>query len=297
MTNSSNNPEEAKIQDFNTYAENTWCPGCGNFGIEISAKQAFVDLINEGKIKKDNIVILSGIGCHAKISDFINVNSFYSLHGRSVAPACGIKIANPDLNITAFAGDGDAYGEGISHLIFAAKRNNNINVIIHNNRNYALTTGQFSPTSPMGFQGRSTPKGSIEEPFNPLELMMVSGATFIARSFSGNPVHLKETIKQATSHKGFSFVDVLQPCTTFYNNFEFYRERVYELEKDYNASDKDAALEKIKEWNYLNGENNKIPIGVIYKEDKPTYEENLLKDKNPYDLPVAEIKNTLEKHI
>jgi 2-oxoglutarate ferredoxin oxidoreductase subunit beta len=292
-----NNSEEAKIQDFNSYAENTWCPGCGNFGIEITAKQAFTDLINEGKVEKDNIVILSGIGCHAKIADYINVNSFYSLHGCATAPAAGIKIANPNLNVLAFAGDGDAYGEGISHLIFAAKRNNNYTLVVHNNRNYALTTGQFSPTSPEGFKGRSTPNGSIEEPFNPLELMLVSGATFVARSFAGNPAHLKEVLKQAALHNGFSFIDVLQPCITFYDTFQTYRERTYELDKDFDSSNKDNALEKIKEWDYENGEDKKIPIGIFYKKDKPSFEDNLLKDKNPYNLPIPEISGTLEKQI
>lgn len=286
------------IQELKTYAENTWCPGCGNFGIEITVKQAFTELVNEKKIKKENIVVLSGIGCHGKITDYLNTNSFYSLHGRVAAPATGIKLANLKLSVVGFAGDGDAYGEGLSHLIFAAKRNSDISMIIHDNRNYALTTGQFTPTSPKGFKGKSTPKGSLEEPFNPLELMLVSGATFIARGFSGNPNHLKKIIKQAILHKGFSFVDILQPCVVFYNSFEFYRDKIYDLnKKNHKVSDRKSAMRKIKEWNYLNGESKKIPIGIFYKIKKPTFEESVLKQKNPYNLPIPNLKKLLKEHV
>ena len=283
-------------KNFETYAENTWCPGCGNFGIEIAIKQVFAELINEKRIKKENLVILSGIGCHGKITDYINANSFYSLHGRVIAPATGIKLANPKLTVVGFEGDGDAYGEGLSHLIFAAKRNSDITIIIHDNRNYALTTGQFTPTSPKGFKGNSTPEGSLEEPFNPLELMLASGATLISRTFTGLPNHFKKTVKQAILHKGFSFVDVLQPCVSFYNTSELYREMIYDL-KNHKASDENAAIKKIKEWNYLNGEKRKIPIGLFYKINKPTFEQNLIGKRNPYNLPIASIKNMLKKYI
>lgn len=288
-----------KKENFNTYAKNTWCPGCGNFGIESAVKQTFIELVNKGNLKKENIVILSGIGCHAKIIDYINVNSFYSLHGRVPAPATGIKLANPELSVIGLIGDGDAYGEGLAHLIFAAKRNSDIAMIIHDNRIYALTTGQFTPTSPKGFPGKSTPKGSLEEPFNPLEIMLASGATFIARAFSGNSNHLKKIIKQAILHKGFSFVDVLQPCIAFYNTSEFYRQRVYDLQKGkHNVSDWQSAIKKIREWGYTNDEKTKkIPIGIFYKIKKPTFEENLVKKRNPYKLPVPVLKNLLRKHI
>lgn len=287
-----------KVEDFKTEIKNTWCPGCGDFGIELAVKQSFAELINAKKIKKENIVILSGIGCHGKIVDYINVNSFNSLHGRALAPATGIKIANPNLTVVGFSGDGDGYGEGLSHLISAAKRNINITLIIHNNRVYALTTGQFTPTSPKGFKGRSTPDGSPELPFNPLELMLVSGATFIARGFSGNLKHLQKIIKQAILHKGFSFVDVLQPCVTFYNTFEFYRQRVYELEKGgHNFSERQAAIKKINEWNYMDGESKKIPIGIFYKTPKPTFEENIIKQNIPFGLPVPSFRELLKEHM
>ncbi|MFH1847992.1 MAG: thiamine pyrophosphate-dependent enzyme [Candidatus Omnitrophota bacterium] len=244
-----------------TYAKNTWCPGCGNFAILNSIKAVMGALIEEG-LPKEKIVIVSGIGCHAKISDYLNVNSFYSLHGR-VVPVCeAIKLANPELTVIGFAGDGDTYGEGLEHLIFAAKRNIDINIFIHNNRVYGLTTGQYTPTSPMGFKGRSTPGGVKEFPINPLELMMASNASFIARGYSHGIELLKKIFKEAIAHKGFSLVDVLQVCVTFFNMYEYYNSRVYEL-KDHDPADYTKAMEKIKEWDY--NIDSRIPLGIFYK--------------------------------
>ncbi|MDP2981285.1 MAG: thiamine pyrophosphate-dependent enzyme [Candidatus Omnitrophota bacterium] len=244
-----------------TYAKNTWCPGCGNFAILNSIKAVLMALIEEG-FPKEKIVIVSGIGCHAKISDYLNVNSFYSLHGR-VVPVCeAIKLANPELKVIGFAGDGDTYGEGLEHLIFAAKRNIDINIFIHNNRVYGLTTGQYTPTSPLGFKGRSTPDGTKEPPINPLELMIASHASFIARGYSHGIELLKKIFREAIGHKGFSLVDVLQVCVTYFNMYEYYNSKVYEL-KDHDPSDYNKALTKIREWDYNN--DARIALGVLYK--------------------------------
>lgn len=263
---------------LDTYCQNTWCPGCGDFGILKSLKEAINVLVKEG-VPKEKFVLTSGIGCHAKIVDYLNVNSFYSLHGRPISTATGIKIANPELRTIAFSGDGDSYNEGISHLIHAAKRNINITAIIHDNRNFALTTGQFTATSPKGFKGRSTPEGSIEEPFNPLELILASGATFIARGYTAKGEHLRNLIVEGIKHEGFSFIEVLQPCVSFFNIYQFYNEKVYELE-EHDPNSRDKALNKIKEWDY-NSEDPKIPIGLLYKIQKPTYEEELLQGLIP----------------
>src|SRR3990167_9426025 len=222
-------------KNLGTYAQNTWCPGCGNFAILNAIKTALGELNQEG-VPLERVVLVSGIGCHAKIVDYINVNSFYSIHGRVVPPAEAIKIANPDVKVIGFAGDGDAYGEGIEHLIFAAKRNIDITMLIHNNRVYGLTTGQYTPTSPLGFIGRSTPFGTKELPINPLEVMLSSGATYLARGTSHGVDLLKKIFKEAILHKGFSLVDVLQVCVTYYNMYEYYDKRVYEL-KDHNPQD------------------------------------------------------------
>ena len=265
-------------KDLDTKAKNTWCPGCFNCGIETAFKRAVSELVEEGR-DFNKFVILSGIGCHAKIVDYVNLNSFYSIHGRVIPPATGIKVANPDLKVIGFQGDGDGYNEGMEHLIWAAKKNTDITVVIHNNRVFALTTGQYTGTSPKGFPGRSTPKGSIEEPFNPLELMLASKASFVARGYAGKVDHLKDLMKEAIKHKGFSFIDILQPCVTYFNTNELYNKNIYELAKRYNCGDYSSALKKAGEWNY-SSEDKKIPIGLFYLQERETYEELILRDIN-----------------
>jgi 2-oxoglutarate ferredoxin oxidoreductase subunit beta len=252
----------------------TWCSGCGNFGILTALKQAVGWLVEKGTFRKEDFVVVTGIGCHAKIVDYLNLNSFYSLHGRPIATAEGIKLANPNLKVIVCAGDGDAYNEGISHLIHAAKRNIDITVLVHNNRSFALTTGQFTATSPFGFKGKSSPEGNVEEPFNPLKLMLTAKATFIARGYSAKPDQLKNLIIKGVQHQGFSFIDVLLPCLIFFNTLQLYNKKVYQMEEKDLTSEKEA-LRKIEEWQY--GKNNaKIPIGVFYKIKKPIYEKQLL---------------------
>jgi 2-oxoglutarate ferredoxin oxidoreductase subunit beta len=236
--------------------------------------KSVLNSLNDEGLPLENVVLVSGIGCHAKIVDYINVNSFYSIHGRVFPPATGIKLAKPFLKVIGHAGDGGAYGEGLEHLIFAAKRNVDLTAIIHNNRVYGLTTGQYTPTSPLGFIGRSTPFGTIELPLNPLEIMLSSGASYIARGASHGIELLKKIFKEAILHKGFSLVDVLQVCVTYYNMYEYYAKRVYEL-KDHDPTDYNQALSKIREWDY-NGD-SPISLGVFYKKEALTMEERFLK--------------------
>ena len=274
-----------------TYAPNTWCPGCGNFAILEALKKTFTQLNEEGNSIND-IVLVSGIGCGSKIVDYIDINSLCSLHGRPVASAEGVKMGNPELKVITSIGDGGTYNEGISHLIHAAKKNIDITVLVHDNRNFALTTSQYTATSPEEFEGGSTPDGSVETPVNPMELMLASNAGFIARSYSGKLEHLKNTIIEGVNHKGFSFIEILQPCVTYFNTFPVYNERTYEL-KDHDSSSKEAAKEKMREWNYNNEEKN-IPLGVFYKEQKQSYEEQVLGKLNPSKkTKEAEIKNVL----
>jgi 2-oxoglutarate ferredoxin oxidoreductase subunit beta len=259
-----------EAKDFGTSAKNTWCPGCGNFAILNATKAVLKSLVDEGT-PAENIVMVAGIGCHAKIADYVNVNSFYSIHGRVLPPAQGIKIANPGLKVVCFAGDGDAYGEGLDHLIFAAKRNIDITILIHNNRVYGLTTGQYTPTSPRGFKGRSTPRGTFESPLNPLELMLASGASFVARAYSGKLDMLKAIMKEAISHRGFAIVDVLQVCATFFNLYDYYNKKVYEL-KDHDPSNFDRACARVREWDYSS--DAPIALGVFYRTEAPRFEES-----------------------
>jgi len=255
--------------NLGTYAPNTWCPGCGNFAI-LSAMKTVLGELNAEGLPLENIVLVSGIGCHGKIVDYVNLNSFYSLHGRATPAAEGIKLADPKTKVIVFSGDGDAYGEGIEHLIFAAKRNIDITMIIHNNRVYGLTTGQYTPTSPLGFKGRSTPAGTLEQPLNPLEVMLACGATFLGRGTSHGLELLKKLFKEAIMHKGFSLVDVLQVCVTYYNMYEYYDKKVYEL-KEHNPQDYNQALNKIREWDYNN--DSPIALGAFYKKEIPAFEQ------------------------
>ncbi len=255
-----------ELKDLETEATITWCPGCGNFGILQAFKEALIEL----GLRREQVVAVSGIGCHGKICGYVNVNSFHVIHGRVLPILTGIKLSNPELVAVGFAGDGDAYSIGLGHLPHAIRRNLDLTYIVHNNMVFGLTTGQTTPTSPLGFKTRSTPFGSPEEPINPLTFALASGATFVARGFPGKLLHLKSLIKQAIQHKGFAFIDVLQPCVAFNNTWRFYNERVYELEKEgHDPSDWNAAYKKALEW----GE--RIPIGLFYREERPTLRDRL----------------------
>ena len=259
------------IKELGTYAENTWCSGCGNFGILNAFKKAIVKLEEKG-ISKNNIVMVTGIGCHAKIYDYVNLNSIYALHGRDMATAQGVKIGNPDLKIVNFSGDGDAMGEGLEHVIFAAKRNSNITIIMHNNGVYALTLGQYSPVSKKGWKGPSTPRGSVEEPLNALSLMLEAGATFLARGYTAKIPQLVDLIVQAIEHKGFAFVEVLQPCVSWNNTYELYNKITEVLDREPKTYEEAMIIAKKKD---------KLPLGIIYRTQKPVFHEQLYGIHNP----------------
>lgn len=258
----------AKIDNFQTPYKITWCPGCGNFAILQALKNAFLEL----GLEPDNILAVYGIGCHGHMVNYLKTYGFESIHGRALPIATGAKIANKNLNVIAIVGDGDQLGEGGNHLIHAARRNIDITCIIHNNQLYALTVDQASPTSQTGFKTRSTPEGVIDEPLNPLSLAIASGASFVARSFAGRISHLTKIIVEGIKHRGFSLIDVLQPCVTFnyLNTYSWFYQRVYDIsEQGHNPQDKILAFKKALEWG------DKIPIGIFYKEDRPIFEEKL----------------------
>lgn len=251
--------------EYNTYQTPTWCPGCGNFGIWYALKNAFKEL----NLANNEIIMVFGIGCSGNLSNFLKVYGFHSIHGRALPVASGIKLGNHALNVIATSGDGDGLGIGLGHFIHTCRRNIDITYIIHDNRIYGLTTGQTSPTSPQGFVSKSTPFGVIEQPVNPLALAITSGASYVARGYSGEIDHLAALIVNCIRHKGFSVIDVLQPCVSFNPaySYNFYNPRVYKLEEaGHDPSDFDKALELSLEFN------DKIPIGLFYKVDKPTYE-------------------------
>ncbi len=281
------------LKDLETGRRNTWCPGCGNFGILKALKDALVRL----NIEQEKVVMVAGIGCSGTITNYVKVNTFHTLHGRVLPVATGIKLSNPELIVIGHAGDGDAYAIGSSHLIHAARRNIDITYIVHNNMVYGLTTGQTSPTSPVGMKSKTTPFGSFENPVNPIALGIASGATFVARGYAGRPKHLSMLIEEAIKHRGFALIDVLQPCVTWdrERGYAWYNERVYELEEEnHDYTDKNMAYAKAYEWG------DRIPIGIFYWVEEPTLEDRLPQlDENPSkaDLEKITIKDIIEEMI
>lgn len=275
---------------LDTYAENTWCPGCGDFAILNAIKAVLRGLMADG-IRREDLILVSDIGCAGKIMDYVGVNSFDSLHGRSVATAQGIRLANPDLKVVVHIGDGGAYAEGLEHLLFAAKRNADITVIVHNNGVYGLTVGQAGPMTPPGYRGRSTPYGSETEPFNPLDLLWTAGASWLGRGYTHGIELLKDLYRQAILHPGFSVVDTLQICVTFRNLYSWYNDRVYELE-GHDPRDASQAVAKIREWDYMS--DGPVALGVMAVRDRPVFGAEFgEREKPPADVS-AEVRAVID---
>jgi 2-oxoglutarate ferredoxin oxidoreductase subunit beta len=245
-----------------------WCPGCGDFGILTAVKKALVEL----EIEPYQVLMVSGIGQAGKLPHYTRCNVLNVLHGRTLPPATGAKIANPELIVIAIGGDGDGYGEGGNHFIHTVRRNHDITYLVHNNQVYGLTKGQASPTSDPGFVTKTTPDGAVT-PINPIALAIAAGGSFVSRGFAGDVNHLVNLIKKGITHRGFALIDILQPCPSFNhkNTHSWYRERVYKLEEEanYDPGNKAAAFDKAQEW----GE--RIPIGIIYRKELLTFEEQL----------------------
>ncbi|PIV62715.1 2-oxoacid ferredoxin oxidoreductase, partial [Candidatus Roizmanbacteria bacterium CG01_land_8_20_14_3_00_33_9] len=244
------------MQDFSGYTP-TWCPGCGDWGIGIAIKSALAQM----GLSPSDVGVVFGIGCSGNMNDFLNAYAIHGLHGRAIPTAIGYKLANHKMSIIVVAGDGDCYGEGGNHFLHACRGNHDITVIIHDNRVYGLTTGQVAPTAMKGALSKSTPYGLIESPIDPLGLALTQGATFISQSFAGDAQHMISMIKSAINHKGFSLVNVLQPCVTFnkINGYQYYRKRVYKL-IDNKVNNKDRAMKIIQDI-----EKEKYPLGIIYQ--------------------------------
>jgi 2-oxoglutarate ferredoxin oxidoreductase subunit beta len=255
------------MQDLSTPVTNTWCPGCGNFGILMALKRAIIQL----SLGPEEVVTVTGIGCHGKLTNYVKVNGIHVIHGRVLPAAAAIKLTNTGLTVLGFAGDGDAYNIGMGHFPHAARRNHDVTYVVHNNLIYGLTTGQASPTSVRGHRTRSTPRGVFELAVNPVAQALASDASFVARGYAGDMHHLTELLKQAIAFKGFALVDVLQPCVAWnrVNTYDFYKERVYKLEEEgHNPTDLVKAHERALEWE------GRIPIGVFYRKEREVYREN-----------------------
>jgi 2-oxoglutarate/2-oxoacid ferredoxin oxidoreductase subunit beta len=261
---------ELPISTYESIIEPDWCPGCGDFGVLRALELAAGRL----GIQPKDLMVVSGIGCSSNLPGYVHAYGVHSLHGRAVAVASGIKLANHKLNVVITGGDGDGYGIGIGHFIHAMRRNLDLTYIVMNNQIYGLTTGQASPTTMKEIRTKSTPLGNLELPINPVALALVSGATYVSRGFSGENKHLAELMAGAIAHHGFSLVDVFSPCVTYnkVNTYDYFRKRTYKLEAEesYDVGNVEMALEKSFEWG------DRIPIGVFYRDEQPTYE-----DKEP----------------
>jgi 2-oxoglutarate ferredoxin oxidoreductase subunit beta len=243
-----------------------WCPGCGNFGILRIVKTALREL----NVKPEELVMVSGIGQAAKTPHYLKTNIFNGLHGRAIAAALAIKAVNPNLTVIVESGDGCSFGEGGNHFLHNILRNPNITHLAHDNMVYGLTKGQASPTSQYGFMTPVQVQGVTNEPFNPVALAIALDAAFVARVFMGDQEKTKEIIKAAINHKGYSFVDILQPCVTFnkVNTWKWFKENTYYLEDSYTPDNKAEAFRRTQEQ-------TKIPLGIFYTTSKRTFEENL----------------------
>lgn len=254
-----------------------WCPGCGNFSIWNTLKEA----LEEIEITPERLVLVSGIGQAAKMPHYIRANVFNGLHGRALSPATAIKAANPGLVVIAESGDGDMYGEGGNHFLHTIRRNPDITNIVHNNMVYGLTKGQASPTSPPGFTTPIQVDGVTEEPFNPLAVAIALNATFVARAFTGNPEQMKEILKAAIGHRGYALVDIFQPCVSFnrVNTFQWFKKNTYFLEEGHDRGNRLEAFRRAVE-------KDPYPLGIFYvREGVPCFEDRL----PPYeksDLPL-----------
>ena len=260
------NSAPVTLDDFGEF-ETAWCPGCGNFSILKAVKTALV----ASALAPHQVVFVSGIGQAAKAPHYLRANVFNGLHGRALPVATGIRLANPTLKVIAESGDGCMYGEGGNHFLAAIRRNINVTVLVHNNQVYGLTKGQASPTSQEGFTSKAQPHGTQSSAFNPVAVAVAMRASFVARGFSGKPDHLTEVLQRALAHNGFALVDILQPCVSFntVNTFKWYSDRCVPLPPGYDPRDWRAAMDKADLW----GE--QIPIGVLYEETRPTYEDRL----------------------
>jgi 2-oxoglutarate ferredoxin oxidoreductase subunit beta len=244
----------------------TWCPGCGDYGVVAAVEMALKKL----RIPSHTVVVVSGIGCSSNLPHFLSSYGFHGIHGRSLPVAEGIRWANHGLTVLATGGDGDGFGIGAGHFVHAMRRNVNLTYVTMDNEIYGLTTGQASPTSMMGQRTKSTPTGVIENPIDPIALALASGATYIARGFSGDVKHMADLIANGIAHKGFSFVDALSPCVTYnkINTFDWFRQRVYKLENaGHDPTNIVQAWERSLEWG------DKVPIGLFYRTERPTYED------------------------
>ncbi len=268
-----------KESDLVTGAEMTWCPGCNNFMLLSAVKKAIKNVSVDKGLDRKDFSMAAGIGCHGKMFDYLNVGGVYNLHGRVLPTMIGTKIGNPSLEVIGFGGDGDTYSEGVSHFIHASRFNPDMTMVVHNNKVFALTTGQATPTSEKGFKSKAQPKGHTEPALNPLELAIANNTSFVARVDPKKFGKTVEVLEKAMKWEGFSYIDVIMSCKKYSQEMDMLNEKSYWMEEERRTKEK--ALKKAAEWN----EKEKLPLGIFYMEKKETMSDrkdslSSLKDEN-----------------
>ncbi|HBZ08357.1 MAG TPA: 2-oxoacid:ferredoxin oxidoreductase subunit beta [Bacillus bacterium] len=275
------------FKDFRNGVKPNWCPGCGDFSVQAAIQRAAANV----GLTPEELVLVSGIGCSGRISGYIRSYGFHGVHGRALPIAQGVKMANRDLTVIAAGGDGDGFAIGIGHTIHAMRRNMDITYIVMDNQVYGLTKGQTSPRSDDGFVTSSTPDGSIERALSPMETALISGATFVAQSFSSDIIDLTATIEAGIQHKGFSIINVYSPCVTYnkVNTYEWFKENLTKLTDidGYDPTNRTMAMNTLME-------NNSLVTGIIYQEERPSYQEMV---KGYADKPLVQSQTNLEPEL
>ena len=252
-----------KYLRHNKHFPHVWCPGCSN-GIVLGAT---IRAVAELGYKKDDVAMISGIGCSSRMPVYVDFNTLHSVHGRAIADATGIKMVKPNMHVCVVTGDGDATAIGGNHLIHAARRNINLTVILINNNIYGMTGGQFSPTTPTGDNATTTPYGNIDPVFDICELVMGAGATFVARTSAYHAIETKNFIKQAFEHDGFSLVEIISACPVIYGRLNRKGDAPEMMRSMKENVITASAFEKLS----LENRENKVIRGILRNVDKPEY--------------------------
>lgn len=277
-------------KDFATATPSWWCPGCGDFGVLAALKQACAEL----NLSPKNVAFISGIGCSGKISGYLHSYAFHGVHGRALPTATAVKLANKDLTVIVAGGDGDGYAIGAGHFLHAVRRNANMTYIVMDNQTYGLTKGQSSPTSMVGYKEGVHPEGNPDAPINGLAIALAAGGTFLARGFASEPKAMAEMMKQGILHPGFAVVEVMSPCVTYnkVNTYKWFKENVYHIDDiaGYDTNDRNKAFATLMQP-------GKIPLGIFYREIRPTLEQLTLGAEQPAisSLPIEQVDPRLIK--
>ena len=274
-------------QDYRNTLKPTWCKGCSYYGVLVALSEVFA----QKQIDPYRLNVVSGIGCSSRMALYLNTFGLHTLHGRAIPVAVGSRLANPDIPVIVAAGDGDFFSIGIGHFVHAARKNFDMTVICMDNRMYAMTKNQVSPTSGVGCRGSLTPYGKLSVPLNVLEFAIACDATFVSRTFAGSQKHMQEMLTRAMDHRGFSFVEVIAPCRTFDRNVTLASllPRMMDINREcrHDTSDKKGALaEAVQALDYDSSDKVKIPIGIFWEKKVSTFEEQ-----------IAEIRKSVKKKV